>query len=216
MNQWIDQYFRYYINHFQDDWDEYFLIVDYTQNMLLYDSIGFIPYEVVFGIVLRIFYNWEAWNTEFKDNNNLLNRTNAQKYIARIYEAWELAYKGFQDAQAWQVKQANKKRREPDFDIKDMVYILIKGQIIDWLSRKLAAQNDGFFEILEKIRYLYRLILPDRLKIYDIFHVDRFWKARIDAFLGQKEEILEGIIVEDEFYQEVEKILSSCTYYRKF
>ncbi len=65
-----------------------------------------------------------------------------------------------------------------------MVYISIKGWIIDWLNYKLAAQNDGPFEILEKVGYSYRLVLPDRLKIYDIFYIDCLRKAKTNTFLG--------------------------------
>jgi hypothetical protein len=65
------------------------------------------------------------------------------------------------------------------------------------------------YKILEKIRHLYKIDLPETIKVYPVFSLDRLWKAPKDPLLGQRNEPLLLIQVNDNDKWEVEEVLVS-------
>ena len=63
----------------------------------------------------------------------------------------------------------NKHRWEPDFTVGDMVWVIIRNWKIERLSRKLDYQMAGLYKVFEKIGNLYKIELPDLIKVYFIF-----------------------------------------------
>jgi hypothetical protein len=189
VNQWLDHRLRHYINHFQDDWDEHLPAVVHAQNSLPHESTGLTPFQVVFGVSPRYSFDWRK-RTDLTDGVSDGDRTNrqmAQDFARRAKKAWDLAREGLEKAQEQQAAQANKKRREPDFDVGDEVYISKKGWSTDRPSTKLDHQNAGPFPITEKIGEgrAFRVRLPESMKVHDVFHPDRLRKARDDPLPGQ-------------------------------
>jgi len=76
-----------------------------------------------------------------------MTREEAQAYAKRRQEAVQLATKiakgGIAQSQRHQATQANKKRREPDFGVGDLVYITPKGFTTNRPSAKLDQQAYG-------------------------------------------------------------------------
>ena len=85
-------------------------------------------------------------------------------------------------------QQANKYRREPDFTVGDMVWVIIKNWKTERPSRKLDYQIAGLYAVLKKIGNLYKVKLLDSIKVYPIFSLDKLWKAVNDLLPGQKNE----------------------------
>ncbi|KAG5940688.1 hypothetical protein E4U60_000333 [Claviceps pazoutovae] len=71
-----------------------------------------------------------------------MTREAAQAYAERIYEAWEVAKRNMTRAQARQAEEANRKRREVDFDINR------QGWMLDRPSEKLNNPWAGPYEIV--------------------------------------------------------------------
>ena len=55
-------------------------------------------------------------------------------------------------------------------------------------SRKLDYQIVGPYTVLKKIGNLYKVKLPDSIKVYPIFSPDKLQKAANDLLPGQKNE----------------------------
>jgi hypothetical protein len=72
-------------------------------------------------------------------------------------------------AQARQKVQADKHRREVDFDVGDRVYLSLKGLKQDRPSPKLADKAAGPFEIIRKVRHAFELRLPPEFNIHPVF-----------------------------------------------
>jgi hypothetical protein len=69
--------------------------------------------------------------------------------------------------------QANKYYRPIDFKVGDKVWVTIKYWKSDYPSRKLENQMEGPFEILEQYSYLFLLKLPETIKIYPVFYIEK-------------------------------------------
>jgi hypothetical protein len=89
-----------------------------------------------------------------------MNRQAAQQVVKRMEEIWNSARTGMKAAQESMERQANKHRREPDFDVGDSVYLTLRPYKISRPSRKLAEQNAGSYEIIKKVGNSYKLRLP--------------------------------------------------------
>ena len=81
-------------------------------------------------------------------------------------------------------QQVNKYRREPDFAVGDMVWVMIKNWKTERPSRKLDYQMVGPYAVLEKIGNSYKVKLPDLIKVHPIFLPDKLWKAANDLLPG--------------------------------
>jgi hypothetical protein len=82
-----------------------------------------------------------------------MSREEAQSYAKARHDAVklasEIAQQGITQAQRRQAKQANKKRREPNFAVGDEVYITPKGFTTGRPSQKLDQQMYGPYPIIK-------------------------------------------------------------------
>ena len=70
-------------------------------------------------------------------------------------------------------QQANKYRPEPDFIVGDMVQVITKNWKTEWLSHKLDYKMAGPYKIINKVGNLYKVKLPDLIKVHPIFLPDK-------------------------------------------
>jgi len=56
----------------------------------------------------------------------------------------------------------------------------------------------GLYKILEQIGNLYKVKLPETIKVYPVFSPNRLWKAANDPLFGQKNDFLLPIQIDKE------------------
>ena len=88
-----------------------------------------------------------------------------------------VAYKNLEKAQKLMKQQANKYRRKPDFTASNKVQVIIKNQKTEWSSYKLDYKIVGLYKILNKEGNLYKVKLPDLIKVHPVFLPDNLQKA---------------------------------------
>ncbi|KAK9649268.1 hypothetical protein HCH54_010284 [Aspergillus fumigatus] len=119
MNQYIAQRLRPFVSYYQDDWDEWLPILNFAAAALPSDSTGLSPFLVERGYEPRTSFDW----TKASSPQTLqIDRQEAQQLVRRMEQIWELAKSNMQTAQRRQKVQADKHRRELDFDVGDYVF----------------------------------------------------------------------------------------------
>ncbi len=189
--------------------------MDFAQGCLQHESTGMTPFEIEQGYVPRMSIDWDHRTKQPATPKERLNREEAQGWIRHIEKGWEFARARIEEAQRQQAGQANKKRREPDFDVGDRVFVLKDGWKVDRPSRKLDTQTSEPWTITEKVGHSYRLNLPAHWKMHPIFHADQLRKAPEDPLPGQHQEPEPPMEVNGELEWEVEALLASRVHHRK-
>jgi hypothetical protein len=215
VNQIVDTRLRPFINYFQDDWADLLPALDAAGAACPHESTGLSPSMVDYGYEPRLNFDWTLLTTEFKTPRERLNREEAQQWAKRIDTAVNYARECMAAAQERQAKQANKKRREPDFGPGDMVYVIKKTWKTDRPSDKLDYPLAGPFKIDKMVGHSYQLDLPPSYRIWPIFHADRLRKDPANPLPGQTNEEPGSTKVNGELEWEVEKILSSKVLHSK-
>ena len=215
-NQWLDQRLRPFINHYQNDWSRWLPAMDFAQATLPHESTGISPYELELGFPARLPYDWREHEGEHGPSEpETMGARAAREYARRCHAAWAKARETLQAAQARQKKQADRKRREPDFGVGDFVYVARKGWQTDRPSPKLDLQAAGPFKILEQVGHSYRLELPAHVKIHDVLHADRLRKAPMNPLPGQDETPEPPVTIEGQEEWEVRGIRASRVFRNK-
>jgi hypothetical protein len=111
--------------------------------------------------------------------------------------------------------QANRRRREENFRIGEKVFLSLYNYKVSRLSRKLAEQNEGPFEVIKKKGNSYRLALPLAMKIYPVFSPDKLRRAYNDPLPGQANETPDPVQINGENEWEVDEILALRLWHSK-
>ena len=110
--------------------------------------------------------------------------------------------------------QANKYRRDVDYEPGNIVFLSSKNIRTSRPSKKLDDKILGPFLIKEKVGRAFRLNLLAIIKIYDVFHPVLLRRAVIDPLPGQEYTSPPPIIIENEEEQELDNILN-LRFYRR-
>jgi len=127
-----------------------------------------------------------------------LTRQEAQAFVRRTWDAVNWARGNLARAQERQTRQANRHRREPDFEVGDRVYVTRKGWATDRPSIKLDRQLAGPYKILSMKGHSYVIDLPPNMKMSNVFHADRLRKDLDNPLPGQNREPEEPILINGE------------------
>lgn len=224
MNEYLDQRLRPYVSHYQDDWSERIPAMDHAQAALPHESTGMSPHEVEMGFPMPFHFDWEN-RTSHKELKELPGREQnlrekAQEHGQKIAEYVNSAKQHLMHTQQRMTDQANKGRRDPDFDIGDYVLILKKRQTwkTDRPSDKLDyPMTQQKFKIIGKEGNTYTLEVPSTWRASDKYHADRLRKYPNNPLPGQQAENPQGEVIQPEGDEEfqVEGMRASRTHYGK-
>ena len=82
-------------------------------------------------------------------------------------------------------KQADKHHQEVDFREGDYVMVSTKGWKMDQPSKKHGKLWEGPFPVIEKVGATFHVLLPDQIKVHNIFHPEKLQKHPMNPLPGQ-------------------------------
>ena len=151
-------------------------VIDNAQLTLPYKTISMSLYQLSHGVPPRKSFNQKEL-AQLKNARKELSVQEARKFVKSLQGAYDFVRSNIERSQQANQRQANKKRREPDFDVEDRVQLLTDNLRTDRPSRKLDNQQIGPYKIVAKKGYSYQLDLPPLIGIYRVFHASLLRKA---------------------------------------
>lgn len=172
-NQTLEQYLRCYTNYQQDNWVSLLPTAQFAYNNAP-GPTGISPFYANYGKHPRI-------DRENRELRPIAEK--AQIKVEEIKSLHEMLKEELQKIRQENAVRANKKRSEgPDFEEGEMVYLLRKNIKTKRPSDKLDHTKLGPYEIIEKLGPVtFRLKLPKRMRIHDVFHKSLLETAPVNA-----------------------------------
>lgn len=148
-------------------WDIKLSQAEFAHNHALNRSLGFSPFQVVYGVVPRCPLDLAA----LPDKTRLHGE--AVDFITELQQVHKMAHDNLSSSTARYKRDADKKRRELIFEPGELVWVVLtKDRFPAGEYNKLKSRKIGPVEIIERINpNAYRVRLPSNLRTSDVFNV---------------------------------------------
>jgi hypothetical protein len=171
-NKWMETYLRMFCSHRQDDWADLLLMAEFAYNNHHHPSIDTTPFFANYG-----------YHPTLTNVPSAAQSGEPDKRIQRIYNTQTECKHAIECSQDVSKQAYDKwKGANPGFRVGSSVWLEATNLSTDKPSPKLASKRHGPFKITEKLSDLmYRLSLPAKWKIHDVFHVNVLSKVVPDT-----------------------------------
>ncbi|SPC65160.1 related to pol protein [Ustilago sp. UG-2017b] len=200
VNQVVEQYLRMYCNYEQNDWADLLDTAAFVYNNTAHNSIGVSPFFACYG-----------WNP--KAHPDIPQRLGVHdpdlfEYLIDGKERCKYLQEQIREAQRRTVDQYNRKHKDIEFKVGDMVYINRQ----NWKTRrptpKLDTRFAGPYPVQEQVgRRAYRITLPANLRVHDVFHVSMLEPARTSSLAQRAEQPTIQSLPDEDLDFEVEALI---------
>ncbi|UTT90593.1 hypothetical protein NDA17_001888 [Ustilago hordei] len=200
VNQVIEQYLRMYCNYEQDDWVNLLDTAAFVYNNTVHNSIGVSPFFACYG-----------WNP--KAHPDIPRRLGVNdpgrfEYLMDGKERCKYLQEQIREAQRRSVDQYNRKHKDIEFKVGDMVYINRR----NWKTRRPTPKLDTWFAGPYPVQEwvgcrAYRITLPANLRVHDVFHVSMLEPARTSSLPQRAEQPTIPSLPDEDLDFEVEALI---------
>ena len=202
----MEAYLRAFVNWKQNDWARLLSMAEFAYNNAKNVRTGHTPFELNCGFHPRVF---------FKDDVDPRSRSRSANELAKeLRELMEICQQNLLHAQELQKRAHDKGVKPRSYAPGEKVWLNSK-YISTKQNRKFEAKFFGLFRILHPVgKQAYKLDLPTKWKIHDVFHVslleqDTTRKGRMNELFPEPEpEFNAG----DDKEYEIEAIKDSAVY----
>ncbi|SPC63836.1 related to pol protein [Ustilago sp. UG-2017b] len=206
VNQVVEQYLRMYCNYEQDDWADLLDTAAFVYNNTVHNSIGVSPFFACYG-----------WNPKAHPDipQRLgVNDPDRFEYLIDGKEHCKYLQEQIREAQCRTVDQYNRKHKDIEFKVGDMVYINCQ----NWKTRrptpKLDTRFAGPYPVQEQVgRRAYRITLPANLRVHDVFHVSMLEPARTSSLAQRAEQPTIPSLPDEDLDFEVEALIDKRSHH---
>ncbi|KAJ1591482.1 hypothetical protein NDA12_000087 [Ustilago hordei] len=200
VNQVIEQYLRMYCNYEQNDWANLLDTAAFVYNNTVHNSIGVSPFFACYG-----------WNP--KAHPDIPQRLGVNdpgrfEYLMDGKERCKYLQEQIREAQRRSVDQYNRKHKDIEFKVGDMVYINRRNWKTWRPTPKLDTRFAGPYPVQEWVgRRAYRITLPANLRVHDVFHVSMLEPARTSSLPQRAEQPTMPPLPDEDLDFEVEALI---------
>ena len=157
---WIDEKLRPYLDYKQTNWRKLLRSLAGAYQKLPNEALGgMAPFHVRYGYEPRMSYDWAKPAPPPDRPNWGAGRCEAEKAARRQADIWAWARTALADSRQRMKTQADKHRREVDFEEGDHVMVSTKGWKTDRPSKKHDKLWEGPFPIIEKVGTAFQVLL---------------------------------------------------------
>ncbi|KAG7599514.1 Retrotransposon gag domain [Arabidopsis suecica] len=166
------------------NWEKYLRLVEFAYNNSYQASIGMSPYEALYGRACRTPLCWTPVGERMLFGPKIMDETTEKMKFLKIK---------LKEAQDRQKSYADKRRKELEFQVGDLVYlkaVTYKGKGRFSTRKKLSPRYVGPYKVIERVGAVaYKLKLPPKLDAFHkVFHVSQLRKC-----LSEHEERVEDV-----------------------
>jgi len=197
MNQELEQYLRFFIEHRQKDWPEWLALAEFAVNNKAHTTTKVSPFMANYGRELRI----------GRDIRKKGKVESAAEFVERMKKVHEEAEVALKKTQKEMKKYTNRSRRETEkWEKGDRVLLSTKDLVFKKRPvRKLMERYIGLYAIEEVVSLnAVKLWLPNSMRIHLVVNVSWIVQYK-EQVKGQKKEEEKPVKVEG---VEVEKVLN--------
>ena len=200
MNQELEQYLRFFVDHQQKDWPEHLAGAEFAVNNKVHTATKVLPFMANYGREMRM-------------GGDIRKRGKVEKaveFVERMKRVHEEAGAALKKSQEDMKRQADRGRKETkDWKKGDKVLLSTKDLVFkERPAKKLVDQYVGPYIIEEVVSTnAVKLRLPTSMRIYPVVNVSRIVRYK-EQVKGQKKKEGKPMEVEGVEEWEVEKILN--------
>jgi len=188
MNQELEQYLQFFVDHQQKDWPEWLALAEFVVNNKVYLTTKISPFIANYGRELRM-------GGDIRKKGKVEKAT---KFVERLKRVQEEAGAALKKAQEEMKRYADRKRKETeDWTKRDRVILSTKDLVFkERPVHKLVKRYVGPYEIEEVVLFnVVKLQLPSSMRIHLVVNMSQKVQYR-EQMKGQKKK--EGKPVEVE------------------
>jgi hypothetical protein len=168
VNQWMEQYLRMYVSFDQLSWPRLLCQAELCYNSSRHSTTGVSPLMAYSGVEPRV--------STLEPCDDALVPVGASdmafRRIGKLQRLHDFLRQQIDQAQASYKKYYDRKRRKPDINVGDLVFVRSKHIRSLRPTKKLEHRNYGPFKVIDKINEnAYRLELPSTLRIHNVLPV---------------------------------------------
>jgi len=202
VNQELEQYFRMFIDHRQEQWPEWLGTAEFAYNNKAHSSTQTSPFKANYKQDPRMGFEGRK-KTKYEGT---------EKFVEKMKKIQKEAKAVLGKAQADMKKYADRKRSDVEgYKVGDLVMLStkdLKYQMVGRRTEKLTERFVGPYKVKKIVSTnIVELELPNTVKIHPVVNVSRIRKY-IGQVEGQKKEQPAPVIIEREEEWEVERILN--------
>ncbi len=135
---------------------------------------------------------------KYESSREHLQTTKAENISEHMNKTLKFARESLVKTRKQMMKQVNKHRKEVDYKIKSKMFLNERNIITARSFKKLDDKMLDSFINLDFVDSSYKLKLSEFMHVHDVFHSDLLRSAVDDFLPGQKNELSDSIVINDE------------------
>jgi len=135
---------------------------------------------------------------EYESSHERLQTVKVENISEHMNKTLKFARKSLVKTRKQMMKQVNKHRKKVDYKIESKMFLNERNIITARSFKKLDDKMLNSFINLDLINSSYKLKLSESMHVHDVFHSDLLRSVVNDLLPGQKNELSDSIVVNDE------------------
>ena len=170
--------------------------------------IKFVDNNALFSVIFSISFflnkdfhsrmSFELDIIEYESSRERLQVTKVENISEHMNKILMFAHESLVKTRKQMIQQANKHRKEVDYEIESKMFLNERNIIT---ARSFKKLNDKILDLFINLNFVdssYKLKLSKTMHVYDVFHSDLLCFVVNDLLSDQKNESLESIVINDE------------------